>query len=476
MSPRTRYLLRLTSRSLRLVLPVETHRRLSITAKSALIGYREARLRMSGDGQLQGSEVEPIPSSASSFLIESIQPASKPLPGTSRGAAELAQGKVSRFLVEEAFEPSAFQPLLPAGGGVVEGEPAVDRDAIAYPVAPFVGCDGTHVQPGLYLEGRLSTIREKCKLVLCCAFSGRHRIVERIVRESIAANHGAEVRWMLVGSSPGDLALIEALSKQTRRVAGFVVENRPLGRKWQSCLYFATQYYDAELFGITGSDDFVSSRLIDYVIDRHEKNSKHTSERAFLPAMYGTLEWLVCNTNPRSRAVPQILKCSYGYETAFEPLGAGRFYTSRFLDECGGLIFESDKERLLDDRGYFELRDRGYPLEYYTLEDGPLVSVKGDWEQLNKIEDFLAATTLRVEEFSFEGRNLLKKVLSDGTLKFLFKPTPIAPQLSFAALSTGLKPAPSPERKNPVPENDEAATAPGKREPEPAGEAAPPAP
>ncbi len=321
-----------------------------------------------------------------------------------------------------------------------KASPRIDRNALARPLAPIIGCDGTQIHPGLHLDDRLGAARQKCKLVLCCAFSGRDRIVERIVRESLAANRGAEIRWMLTGSSPEDLALIEALSRTTQQVAGFVVENRPLGRKWQSCLNYATRYYEAELYGIVGSDDFASRRLIDYVIGRHERNVEHTSEQMFLPAMYGTLEWLVCNINTQSGATPQILKCSYEYGSAFEPLGAGRFYTRQFLDDCGGLLFESDKERLLDDRGYFELRDRGYKLEYYTLEDGPLVSVKGDWAQLNTIEDFFAAATLTVEEYSFRGRRLLSEAMAAHSVSYLFKPTPFSPQFTFAAVSTGLKP------------------------------------
>jgi hypothetical protein len=309
---------------------------------------------------------------------------------------------------------------------------------LATPIAPFVEYEGTHITSDEMLLENITDKGGTCELVLCCAFTGRHRIVEKIVEESFYSNEAQQVRWMLAGSTQEDEAFIRALSRKTRKVAGFIVENRPLGRKWQTCMYFATRYYQSELYGITGSDDIVSNKLVDYIIRRHRKNVELTKNPSFLPGMYGTLEWLVSHTNTQHTLVPQIIKCSYGYESAFEPLGAGRFYTRSFLEECKGLIFESNLERLLDDRGYFEVRNHGRPLEYYSIEDGPVISVKGDWAQLNSVSDFLAAKTLALEEYSFAGYALLSKSISDATQKYLFKPAMISPQLNFSQINTGI--------------------------------------
>lgn len=405
-----RYSLRQANRIARFVLPRQVHYRLVIAAKSAIVGYRDAVRAQPVAGD------QPPSSTMNTTILQIAEPT-------------VVHGETSAPLPAESA--SVIVARVPA-------EEPIHRDALAEPLEPFVGCDGSRIEAGLYFTDRLASSGGECRLVLCCAFTGRHRIIEKIVRESLSANYGADVRWMLAGSSTEDLALIETLSRTTGRVAGFIVENRPLGRKWQTCLHFATKYFRAELYGITGSDDFVSSRLIDHIVNRHESNSKLGEGSAYLPAMYGTLEWLVCNTNPNSNHAPQIFKCSYEYRTAFEPLGAGRFYTREFLEECGGLIFDSDKERLLDDRGYFELRDRGYPLEYYTLEEGPLISVKGNWSQMNAIELFVDAPTLNVEEYSYRGYALLANSLSMSSQRYLFKPVPLSPQYTFSEPRTGL--------------------------------------
>ena len=309
---------------------------------------------------------------------------------------------------------------------------------LAIPIAPFVECDGTLIPSDEMLLGSIANKGETCELVFCCAFTGRHRIIQKIVEETLCSNEAQGVRWMLTGSTQEDEKFIRALSRKTRKVAGFIVENRPLGRKWQTCMYYATRYYQSQLYGITGSDDIISNKLVDYIIRRHRKNVELIKNPFFLPGMYGTLEWLVSHTNKQHALVPQIIKCSYRYDTAFEPLGAGRFYTRKFMEECDGFIFESNQERLLDDRGYFEVRNRGKSLEYYTIEDGPLISVKGDWVQLNSIGDFLSAKTLTLEEYSFAGYEDLKKSLSDATHKFLFKPAKVSLQLNFSQIDTGI--------------------------------------
>jgi len=309
---------------------------------------------------------------------------------------------------------------------------SIHRDELAYPVDPFIGCNGRIIDSGDQFLEELEASDQTCDLVLCCAFTGRHRIIEKIIEESLQNRDTCNVRWMLAGSTPEDYAFIRTMSRTTESVAGFVVENRPLGRKWQTCVNFATRYYNADLFGITGSDDLVSQRLVEFIIKRHKNNKKQAINPAFLPGMYGTLEWLVCNNSKTDSLSPQVIKCSYAYKTAFEPLGAGRFYTQEFLKECNGLIFESNLEKLLDDRGYLEVRDRGKPLEYYTMEDGPLVSVKGDWAQLNSVAKFVTAETLDLEEYSFKGYQLLEQSLSQASLNFLFKQSIIAPQLSFS--------------------------------------------
>ena len=281
--------------------------------------------------------------------------------------------------------------------------------------------------------------QEACELVMCCAFSGRHRVLRRVIEESLAAQAGRAVRWMLAGSTTEDHAFIEAMAKTTGRVAGFVCENRPLGRKWRHCMILAGRYYDAEIYGITGSDDIISSRLIDHVIGRFRSDSASGLGWNYLPSLYAGMEWLVAITDDSQASFPQIIRCCYGYDAVFQPLGAGRFYTRPFLREVDFEIFDSRLERLLDDRGYFEVCDRGKLIDYYTIEDGPIISVKGNWPQLNKVDDILSAPQLDPREFSFEGCSLIRNSVSLSTFRYLFKPSRIGAQFNFSSPPLGAR-------------------------------------
>lgn len=306
---------------------------------------------------------------------------------------------------EEASPPPPVPVAAKVEPAPPKPPPPVGRDDLAPRIERLVGAE-----PGTSAD-----------LVLCCAFTGRHHIVRQIVSEAVL-NRERNVHWMLTGSTDEDAAFIETLAATTGRVTGFVCENRPLGRKWQTCMHTAFSHFRSPLYGIVGSDDIVSHTLIAYIIDTHRAAVSVPSSAAFVPSLYCSLEWLVAHIDARSDLALGIVRCNYEYSSTFQPLGAGRFYTRAFIEECNGIIFESDKERQLDDRGFFEIRDRRKHIEYYTMEDGPLISVKGDWAQLNSFDALLDAPTVDVREFTFEGYRLLERTVGDSTRRFLFKP------------------------------------------------------
>lgn len=269
---------------------------------------------------------------------------------------------------------------------------------------------------------------EKCRLVICCAFLGRHEILKQAVLESFSSQYAEDVRWVLVGSTEEDDRFIQALARETKRISGFAYDIQPLGKKWQASVKIAQQLYDAELLAITGSDDILSHQLINHVIQRHQSNLKKSPDPEFLPSMYCCMEWLVLQRNIKHELWGEFFKCHYRYETALQPLGAGRFYPCNFLRKLDYFIFDSDKNRLLDDDGFFAVRDRKGFLEYVSLAEGPVISVKGDWLQLNSLDDLIKAPTVNVQEYSFEGYRLLQSALSETTLNYLFRTSKISDQ------------------------------------------------
>lgn len=289
-----------------------------------------------------------------------------------------------------------------------------DPDEIATETSPLI-------RPRLGCEARI---------VLCCAFTGRHDVLHQVILESLGC--GTDVRWMLCGSTPEDEEFIRLVSNQTGIVAGFTCENETLGRKWQSCMVRAGEVFDAASYGIVGSDDFVSRRLLDHV-------SATVEVAEMAPDLICTLEWMVWLRQREHPLSPNIFRCHYAADSAFQPLGAGRFYGRGFLERCDFRIFDSRLNRLLDDRGFEEIRDRGGSVVYFSIEDGPLLSLKGDWLQMNAIEGFLDAPTLDVEEFSIEGFDLLRRSLGPVAMQYLARPTAFTPQFHFARIDSGLR-------------------------------------
>ena len=323
----------------------------------------------------------------------------------SRFDVPMQQGAPEGFPEEPAPEPVDARKTIPTDMAGTRG--------------PFILCDGTEADTPPEETG------ESCRMVICCAFTGRHHVLEQVIREALHAEGGDAVRFMLTGSTDEDLRFIRAMAVRTGRVAGFVCDNQPLGRKWQTCVRRAYQYFDASLYAITGSDDILSARLIDHVLRAREADAALSEE--FAPDLYCANEWLVHSSEARHR--PMLLKCGYRYETVFQPLGAGRFYARPFMDAVDGYLFDSSLKRCLDDRGYARIRKAGEKVHFLTVEDGPILSVKGEWEQLNSLDAFFRAPTLNITDYAFPGYRLLRDSLHPDTFRFLFKPTDLGFQL-----------------------------------------------
>ncbi len=296
---------------------------------------------------------------------------------------------------------------------------------ITFTNTDFITCDGKKLVSDSAGNYELEEFRQDCELVLCCAFLGRHQILRQIIIESFSSQNGDNIRWMLVGSSDEDFNFILSMAKLTGRVAGFLSNNSPLGKKWKTCLVHAGLYYNSDLYGITGSDDFLSSSLIDSLLSNYRSNVNNVSSKDIIPSLYAVKEWFVIIYKQNTSLMPRALLCEYNPKYAVQPLGAGRFYTQDFMKEVNFNIFDGDKERQLDDRGYNEIVDRKKITSYLPIEDGPLVSVKGNWAQLSTINDFLASLQLKITRTSSKEDDLIKHSMSDSTNKYLFNSTDI---------------------------------------------------
>lgn len=273
---------------------------------------------------------------------------------------------------------------------------------------------GSSIEPSYAVP----TEREKCNLVIVCGFLGRHELLEIVIKESFHSKYADSIRWVLMGSSDEDLEFLKRIG-QDRRICGAIVPNHPVGRKWQTGMLIAGEQYDSQLYCINGSDDLLPHGTLDRLIDHHAKHFSDSEEG--IPGLYCCLDWMVADVNPQSLYSPALFHVAYNAETAFQPLGAGRFYSQKFLESVGFTIFDSRLNRLLDDRGFQLIEQNDWSVEYFGEgRFGMVVSVKGGWRQMNAIGALFEVHTVEIEDRSFVYRDLLEQELAEETIRALF--------------------------------------------------------
>lgn len=184
---------------------------------------------------------------------------------------------------------------------------------------------------------------EQVSLVICCAFTGRYEILAQSISESFHSGYADQTRWVLCGSNKEDKLFIEEMQrKHEQRVSGIIWKNNPLGEKWQAALSFAKEFYSGELFAITGSDDMMSSKLLNTIIEKYFLDKSVASNS--IPAMYATDQWFLVCLNESDSYSPGLIKCQIKSDGFFIPLGAGRFYTKEFLELVHYKIFDETLE------------------------------------------------------------------------------------------------------------------------------------
>jgi hypothetical protein len=262
----------------------------------------------------------------------------------------------------------------------------------------------------------------KADCVVACAFLGRYEVLDLMVSEATSMPDGYRTIVCLVGSTDEDGDFLEKLTAQNPLVVGFLTDNSPVGRKWQYAVDGARFLIDFDLLAIAGSDDIIPIGTLTGIIDRHRLCMSDESIAPYATSLYGTMEWLILSESNKDIISPQLVKCNYRLGLAIMPLGAGRFYSRQIMDYFEGDIFDVSKNRHLDDKGFYKVRDGGFGVEYLNVTQGAILSVKGNWAQMNAFDDILKAPDCEVTEFSFEGYAILKKQMTQATFSRLFGP------------------------------------------------------
>ena len=244
-----------------------------------------------------------------------------------------------------------------------------------------------------------SKLKEKNEILMVTAFTAdRIELLEDIILESFESD--VQVSWLIVGSSQNDMQFIEKMTlKYPNKVCGFLEKNNPLGKKWQSVIY-ASEEVEFDLLGITGSDDLVFKETYNNIIKRFKflnNNNKGNNNIG----LFCFNDWYVIAEKNLSNA-------QY-YNNSFQPVGAGRFYTKKFLQKINYELFHVDINKLLDDKGYYQIERNGY---YYDLlntkEDGGFISIKLGSE-INSYKDIINSENIIITD---KHNTVLKKIIS----------------------------------------------------------------
>jgi hypothetical protein len=207
--------------------------------------------------------------------------------------------------------------------------------------------------------------------VLMAVF-GRRELVEINLRLLSAQS----CQIVVVASLPSDFDYLRALAIPHLQIVP--APNRPLGNKWQvgadQC-----RILKADPLIILGSDDYLSGDFIRHAVELSKVNDLTCFNR-----------WSVYDTKTRlAYALQYNDKMVHG---GFFPLGSGRIFSARFLNRNYWQLFDSSRDRQLDDFAYYALRVSD------VIQFNPvglaLLAVKGGWEQFNPLEKLLTAPNI----------------------------------------------------------------------------------
>jgi hypothetical protein len=174
---------------------------------------------------------------------------------------------------------------------------------------------------------------------------------------------------------------MELIKSQCQEVNITVVQNNPLGRKWQSAVDLARKH-GAETIITCGSDDVLSNNygsIAMQLVDQYD--------------FIGLNHWHVTDGSNH-------YLMSYRFLKGF-PAGSGRIFSKRCLDTIGWNLFDTRANRLLDDQAMNLIYRYGMDMlidQVSTPNWLNVLAIKGNWQCLNPLSKFLIAPTIECEK------------------------------------------------------------------------------
>lgn len=141
-------------------------------------------------------------------------------------------------------------------------------------------------------------------------------------------------------------------------LVNYANESKTLGEKWQHTIELIRPYDPTHLI-ITGSDDILSKDFVE----------KYCTKELFT----GLKQWYIWHKEGLHLLEYLPKQC----------LGGGRVYSRELLDKMNWQVFDTSRNKLLDDKGFnFIVENKIAPSIHYTPD---ILAVKGDWETMNPV-------------------------------------------------------------------------------------------
>ena len=246
----------------------------------------------------------------------------------------------------------------------------------------------------LEVDPQLAFPEQRYSMVMCIPFTGRYHIMEVVIAEFFASQgDDLPLGVALAGSDPSDLDFAEKMKKKYGHIAYQNCENFPLGRKAQLSLDLAKSVkHDAVL--MNGSDDILSASYVRSCLKYVQLGSID---------FVAPIVWYTYNAAPKSSTYGAIWRTHYTGSAAGSSLGAGRGYSAEFLKKIDYEVFATSIDIHLDTKMEEMASSGAIRTVHPSRDDGPIVSVKGDWDKLNEIDSLLDnCPTVRFADVEFE--------------------------------------------------------------------------
>jgi hypothetical protein len=204
-----------------------------------------------------------------------------------------------------------------------------------------------------------------------------------ITKKNIECLLKSDVYVILVVTDPDE----ERLFRQLFPLGVTIIQtaNYPLGNKWQAGVEVARRC-KADPLIINGSDDILSPKFFSRVSELLAEGYH----------FIGLKSWYVYD-----------LKSVYLFDyMAPLPLGGGRAYSKELLEKMNYEVFDTRKEKHLDDLGWHKAFNS--EMKQVILKEPLILSVKGDWPVMNPLNRMFQSTNAYLRDSIFDPKPILE--------------------------------------------------------------------